>query len=47
VLLDRALLPAYADVWRARHGALRRRRIIQASRRVSRPPFGLTPPQGR
>lgn len=43
LLLDRPLLPAYADVWRARHATLRRRRTIQ-SRRTTRPPFGLTPP---
>ena len=44
LLLDRPLLPAYADVWRARHATLRRRRIIQSTRRITHPPFGLTPP---
>lgn len=46
LLLDRPLLPAYADVWRARHSIRRRRRAIQARVVSERPPFGLTPSGG-
>ncbi len=43
LLRERVLLGAYADAWRLRAGVRRRRRVIQARRRVRRPPFGLAP----
>jgi GT2 family glycosyltransferase len=45
LLRERELLGAYADAWRLRDGVRRRRRVVQARRRVRRPPFGLTPPR--
>jgi GT2 family glycosyltransferase len=41
VLRERDLLAGYADAWRLRGGAARRRRAVQARRVVARPPFGL------
>ena len=43
LLVERELLGGYADAWRARRGALRRRRALQPRRRA-RPPYGLLPP---
>ena len=43
LVVERELLGAYRDAWRALPGARRRRRAIQARRRA-RPPFGLVPP---
>ncbi len=44
LVVERGLLGAYRDAWRALPGALRRRRAIQARRRA-RPPFGLVAPR--
>ena len=44
LLRERELLGAYRDAWALRGPARRRRRAIQARRRVARPPFGLAPP---
>jgi GT2 family glycosyltransferase len=41
LLRERELLPAYAEAWRRLPAARRRRRDIQARRRVRRVPFGL------
>jgi len=41
LLRERHLLRAYAEAWRLLAGARRRRRQVQAKRRVARPPFGL------
>jgi len=46
LVVERALLGAYRDAWRALPGALRRRRQVQARRRA-RPPFGLRPRRPR
>lgn len=44
LLRERHLLGGYADAWRLRHGALRRRRDLQPRRaRDRRVPFGLRP----
>jgi GT2 family glycosyltransferase len=43
LLRERELLGAYRDAWALRGPARRRRRAIQARRRVTRPPFGLAP----
>ena len=43
VLRERHLLGGYRDAWRLLPGARRRRRLIQARRRVASPPFGLRP----
>ncbi len=45
LVVERDLLGAYRDAWRALPAARRRRRAIQARRRT-RPPFGLTPSAG-
>jgi GT2 family glycosyltransferase len=42
--VERYLLGGYADAWRARDGARRRRAEVQARRAVKRPPFGMLPP---
>ncbi len=44
VVVERELLGAYRDAWRALPGARRRRALIQA-RRTARAPFGLVPPR--
>ena len=44
LLRERTLLGGYADAWRGLPGARRRRRAVQARRRVDRVPFGLRPP---
>jgi GT2 family glycosyltransferase len=44
VLREPELLGGYAEALRRLPGALRRRRTIQARRRVARVPFGMTPP---
>ena len=44
LLVERELLGAYRDAWRALPGARRRRAALQARRRA-RPPFGLLPPR--
>jgi GT2 family glycosyltransferase len=44
VVVERELLGAYRDAWRALSGARRRRARLQAAARV-RPPFGLMPPR--
>lgn len=44
LLRERSLLPAYAEAWRARASARRRRRGVL---RRARPPFGLRPPRAR
>jgi GT2 family glycosyltransferase len=43
LLRERHLLGGYRDAWRLRTGARRRRRALQARRRVARPAFGLEP----
>ena len=43
LLVERELLRAYADAWRALPETLRRRRRLQPRRRA-RPPYGLLPP---
>jgi GT2 family glycosyltransferase len=43
LLRERHLLKAYREAWRLRPEARRRRRSIQARRRVDVPPFGLEP----
>jgi GT2 family glycosyltransferase len=43
LLRERHLLAGYRDAWRALPAARRRRRAIQARRRVARVPFGLAP----
>lgn len=43
LLRERHLLLGYRDAWRLLPGARRRRRVIQARRRVASPPFGLRP----
>jgi GT2 family glycosyltransferase len=43
LLRERELLGAYGDAWALRDGVRRRRRVVQARRRVRRPPFGLAP----
>ncbi len=43
LLRERHLLRGYADAWALRHGALRRRRVVQ-SRRARAVPLGLRPP---
>ena len=45
VLREPELLGGYADAARRLPGALRRRRVIQARRRVGRVPFGMAPPR--
>lgn len=45
LLRERELLGAYREAWALRGGVRRRRRVIQARRRVHRPPFGLRPPR--
>jgi GT2 family glycosyltransferase len=45
VLRERELLGGYREAWALRAGARRRRRVVQARRRVDRPPFGLAPPR--
>jgi len=44
LLRERALLGAYRDAWALRAATRRRRAVVQARRRVRRPPFGLAPP---
>jgi GT2 family glycosyltransferase len=44
LLRERELLGGYRDAWRRLPAARRRRREIQARRRVRRVPFGLAPP---
>ncbi len=44
VLREPELLRGYAEALRLLPGALRRRRVLQAKRRVKRVPFGLVPP---
>ncbi len=44
LVVERELLAAYREAWRALPGARRRRRAVQAGRRA-RPPFGLEPPR--
>jgi GT2 family glycosyltransferase len=46
LLRERELLGAYAEAWRRLPAARRRRRAIQARRRVRRVPFGLVAGQG-
>jgi GT2 family glycosyltransferase len=46
LLRERHLLAGYREAWRALPGARRRRRLIQARRRVAVPPFDLRPPEG-
>ncbi len=43
LLRERHLLAGYRDAWRLRSGTRRRRRLIQARRRVDAAPFGLRP----
>jgi GT2 family glycosyltransferase len=43
LLRERHLLRAYREAWRLRAEALTARRLIQARRRIDRPPFGLRP----
>jgi GT2 family glycosyltransferase len=43
LLRERHLLAAYRDAWRLLPGARRRRRLVQARRRVAMAPFGLRP----
>ena len=43
VLRERHLLGGYREAWALRGAARRRRRIVQARRRVGRLPFGLAP----
>jgi hypothetical protein len=45
LLRERHLLGGYREAWRLRRGARRRRALVQTRRRVSLPPFGLTPPE--
>jgi GT2 family glycosyltransferase len=45
LLRERHLLGGYREAWRLRRGARHRRELIQARRRVTLPPFGLTPPE--
>jgi GT2 family glycosyltransferase len=45
LLRERHLLGGYRDAYRLLPGARRRRALVQARRRVERPPFGLTPPE--
>ena len=44
LLRERFLLAGYREAWRLRHGARRRRSVVQARRRVGRVPFGLEVP---
>jgi len=46
LLRERHLLRAYGEAWRRLPAARRRRRAVQAGRRVRRVPFGLEAPQG-
>jgi GT2 family glycosyltransferase len=43
LLRERHLLVGYRDVWRLMPGARRRRRLVQARRKVPTAPFGLRP----
>jgi GT2 family glycosyltransferase len=43
LLREPHLLGGYRDAWRLRSAARRRRRLIQARRRIDLPPFGLRP----
>jgi GT2 family glycosyltransferase len=43
LLREPHLLTGYHEAWRLRSGVRRRRRLIQARRRVDLPPFGLRP----
>jgi GT2 family glycosyltransferase len=45
LLRERHLLEGYREAWRLLPAARRRRRLIQARRRLSLPPFGLAPPE--
>jgi GT2 family glycosyltransferase len=45
LLRERHLLGGYREAYRLLPGARRRRRLIQAKRRIDLPPFGLTPPE--
>jgi len=45
LLRERHLLGAYREAGGLLAGARRRRKLVQARRRVSLPPFGLTPPE--
>jgi GT2 family glycosyltransferase len=45
LLREHELLGGYREAWALRAGARRRRRVVQARRRVDRPPFGLAPPR--
>jgi GT2 family glycosyltransferase len=43
LLRERHLLSAYRDAWRLLPAAVRKRRVVQARRRVQLPPFGIRP----
>jgi GT2 family glycosyltransferase len=45
VLRERHLLRGYRDAWALLPGARRRRALVQAARKVDRPPFGLRAPE--